>query len=76
MGLGKTASDRFLVVGLESKETHENYVIDLQGVKGGAAHEEAMKKMVCLHKREQGTRTLFIFTFYFLFFSFFISFFF
>ena len=34
MGVDKTASDRFLVLGSESKETSEHYVIDLQGSAG------------------------------------------
>jgi protease II len=35
MGVSKTASDRFLVVEVESKETTEGYLIDLLGVNGG-----------------------------------------
>ena len=34
MGMEKTASDRFLVVGVESKETSENHIIDLNNIKG------------------------------------------
>ena len=30
MGLSRTASDRFIVVGVESKETSEQYLVDLQ----------------------------------------------
>ena len=30
MGVSRTASDRFLVVGVESKETSEHYLLDLQ----------------------------------------------
>ena len=30
MGVSRTASDRFLVVGVESKETSEHYLVDLQ----------------------------------------------
>ena len=30
MGVSRTASDRFLVVGVESKETSEHHLIDLQ----------------------------------------------
>ena len=30
----KTASDRFLIVGVESKETSENHIIDLKDVEG------------------------------------------
>jgi protease II len=35
MGIDKTASERFLVVGMESKETSERHLIDLNGVQGG-----------------------------------------
>ena len=34
MGMEKTASDRFLIVGVESKETSENHIIDLHNIKG------------------------------------------
>ena len=34
MGMEKTASDRFLIVGVESKETSENHIIDLKDVEG------------------------------------------
>ena len=34
MGIGKSSSDRFIVAGVESKETSEYHVADLQAVKG------------------------------------------
>ena len=34
MGLDKSASDRFLITGVESKETSEYHVTDLHGVTG------------------------------------------
>ena len=38
MGMEKTASDRFLIVGVESKETSENHIIDLHNIKGILFH--------------------------------------
>ena len=34
MGIEKTASDRFFVVSVESKETTEAHIVDLEGVTG------------------------------------------
>jgi protease II len=30
MGVDKTSSEKFLVVGMESKETSEHYILDLE----------------------------------------------
>ena len=54
MGLDRTASDRFLIVGVESKETSEHYLVDLQGVAGGAAHAAAARRKALIHPRRQG----------------------
>jgi protease II len=56
MGLDKTASDRFLVVGVESKETSEHFLLDLQACKGGAAHAASALRKVCVHPRYHGLR--------------------
>ena len=56
MGLDKTASDRFLVVGVESKETSEHYLLDLQACSGGAAHAASALRKVCVHPRYHGLR--------------------
>ena len=34
MGIDKTASDRFFIVSVESKETTESHIVDLQDVCG------------------------------------------
>ena len=39
-GIGKTASDRFLVLTLESKETSEVHLLDLSGLTGAKAHQK------------------------------------
>ena len=56
MGLDKTASDRFLIVGVESKETSEHYLLDLQGCVGGTAHAASAHRKVCVHPRYHGLR--------------------
>lgn len=40
MGIEKTASDRFFIVSVESKETTEAHIVDLEGVTG---------KYACMH---------------------------
>jgi protease II len=42
MGIEKTASDRFFIVSVESKETTEAHIVDLEGVTG---------KYACMHAR-------------------------
>jgi len=56
LGVGKSASDRFLFIESESKETSEVFAVDLMGVKGGVAHKAAIESRVCLHPREEGMR--------------------
>lgn len=56
MQAGKTSDDKFIVISTESKETSEVYVINLQGVKGPAAHRQAVENKVCIRKREFGVR--------------------
>ena len=56
MGLGKTASNRFLAITSSSKETDECHVIDLKGVAGALAHEEAIGNKKCIRKRQFGVR--------------------
>lgn len=38
MGIEKTASDRFFIVSVESKETTEAHIVDLEGVTGKYEH--------------------------------------
>ena len=61
MDAGKTADDMFLVVGVESKETSEHFVVDLRGLVGGDQHAQAVAesadtKMRCIHPRNEGVR--------------------
>ncbi len=56
MGIGKTASKRFLCCQLESKETSEVHVIDLDGVGGAEGHVRASKNIKLMSKREKMVR--------------------
>mmetsp|Transcript_9927 Transcript_9927/g.10031 ORF Transcript_9927/g.10031 Transcript_9927/m.10031 type:complete len:772 (+) Transcript_9927:26-2341(+) len=56
LGVDLTASKSFLIFGVDSKETSEQYVIDLRGVAGAAAHIEASKRAKCVRPREFGVR--------------------
>jgi oligopeptidase B len=54
MGVGKTMSERFLILTLESKTTSECWFIDLEGVRGAEAHCEAPLQLVS--ERQDGIR--------------------
>jgi oligopeptidase B len=62
MHVGQTADKKYLIFGVDSKETSECFVLDLQGLQGGAAHIEAVQQAAtngrtrCLQKRLQGLR--------------------
>ena len=56
MGIGKTASKRFLCCELGSKETSEVHVIDLHGVKGPEGHLAACSSIKVMSKREKMVR--------------------
>lgn len=56
MCIDKSSSDRFIFVTVESKETSEVRVIDLQGVKGSGEHASAVTRMTCVQPRVFGLR--------------------
>ena len=56
MGIDKSASERFLFVGVESKETSEVRFIDLQGVVGSEAHRFAANRIKVIQPRVFGLR--------------------
>jgi oligopeptidase B len=56
----KTNSDKFLIIGVESKETSEIYLLDLEKLKGGQDHINAVNSkdggLKCVQKRITGMR--------------------
>ena len=56
MGIGKTQSNRFLIIQSGSKETDECHIIDLHGIVGGEAHKKAIRNKKCVREREFGVR--------------------
>lgn len=56
MGIGKTASRRFLCCQLESKETSEVHMIDLEGVHGAHGHRAAALAITVMSTREKMVR--------------------
>lgn len=56
--MDKTNSDKFLIIGVESKETSEIYVLDLENLTGSQDHINAVKSngLKCIQKRMTGMR--------------------
>lgn len=57
LGIEKSADNRFVIIGSESKETSEYHVIDLLGLEGGQTHlEKVPERLQCIAKRVDGIR--------------------
>lgn len=57
MGVSKTTDNKYLILGAESKETSEYYVVDLQDIKGGEDHASTIPNaLYCFAERKQGIR--------------------
>ena len=59
MGIDRTADRRFLVIGVESKETSESHLLDLHALAAGAkldSAEDVKSRLQCIEKRQFGVR--------------------